>query len=118
MRMRNDAAASDDAHEQLVAILAKELCQPLAPIRDAAALLRQDAIDERTLRLASEVIERGAGDMHRLIGDLLDVSRMQAGAMEIRVEPALLSDLVERAVESARLLAREHGHTLHVSVST
>jgi signal transduction histidine kinase len=55
--------------------------------------------------------------MHRLIGDLLDISRMQAGAMEIRVEPALLTDLVERAVESARLLARDRGHTLHVSVS-
>lgn len=116
MRLRNDAAASEDAHERLVAILANELCQPLAPIRDAAAMLRQDALDERTLRHASEVIERRAGDMHRLIGDLLDISRMQAGTMEIRVEPTLLTDLVERAVESARLLARERGHTLHVSV--
>jgi len=118
MRLTNDAAASEDAHQQLVAILANELCQPLAPIRDAAAMLRQGTIDERTLRHASEVIERRAGDMHRLIGDLLDISRMQAGTMEIRVEPALLTDLVERAVESARLLARERGHTLHVSVNT
>ena len=118
MHMRNDAAASRDAHERLVAILANELCQPLAPIRDAAALLKQDSIDESTLRHASEVIERRAADMHRLIGDLLDASRMQAGAMEIRVQPTLLTDLVEGAVESARLLARERGHTLHVSVST
>jgi nitrogen-specific signal transduction histidine kinase len=49
MRLRDDAAACEDAHEQLVAILANELCQPLAPIRDAAALLRQDTLDERTL---------------------------------------------------------------------
>ena len=118
MRLGNDAAASEEAQAQLVAILANELCQPLAPIRDAAAMLRQDTIDERTLRHASEVIERRAGDMHRLIGDLLDISRMQAGTMEIRVEPTLLTDLVERAVESARLLVRERRRSLHVSICT
>jgi len=117
MDMATNAVASEDSHELLVAILAHELCHPLAPIRHAAALLKQEAVDENTLRLAAEVIERQAGDMHRLIGDLLDVSRMQAGSLDIRVERTRLTHLVERAVESAGPLARERGHTLHVSVS-
>jgi signal transduction histidine kinase len=115
--MTNDATASDGVHERLVAIFANELRHPLAPIRDAAAQIRQAAVDADTLRHAAEIIERQASDMQRLIGDLLDVSRMQVGALDLRVKPALLTQLVERAVESAAPLARERGHTLHVSVA-
>ena len=115
--MTDDAAASDGVHEQLVAIFANELRHPLAPIRDAAARIKLAAVDADTLRHAAEIIERQASDMHRLIGDLLDVSRMQVGALDLRVKPALLTQLVEHAVESAAPLARERGHTLHVSVT-
>lgn len=114
--MTYDAGASDGVHEQLVAIFANELRHPLAPIRDAAAQIRRQAVDADTLRHAAEIIERQASDMHRLIGDLLDVSRMQVGALDLRVKPALLAELVEHAVESAAPLARERGHTLHVIV--
>jgi len=115
--MTNDTASPDGTHEQLVAIFTHELCHPLAPIRDAAALLRQDTLDADTIRRAAEIIERQASDMHRLIGDLLDVSRMQVGALELRVSRTLLAELVERAIESAAPLVRERGHTLHVSVA-
>jgi signal transduction histidine kinase len=114
--MTYDTAASDGVHEQLVAIFANELRHPLAPIRDAAAKIRQQAVDADTLRQAAAIIERQASDMHRLIGDLLDVSRMQVGALDLRVKPALLAELVEHALESAAPLARERGHTLHVIV--
>jgi len=114
--MTYDAAASDGVHERLVAVFANELRHPLAPIRDAAAKIRQEAVDAETLRHAADIIERQAGDMHRLIGDLLDVSRMQVGALDLRVKPALLTELVEHALEFAAPLARERGHTLHVVV--
>jgi signal transduction histidine kinase len=114
--MTYDAAASDGVHEQLVAIFANELRHPLAPIRDAAAQIKQTAVDADTLRHAADIIERQASDMHRMIGDLLDVSRMQVGALDLRVRPALLAELVEHALESAGPLARERGHTLHVIV--
>jgi signal transduction histidine kinase len=105
------------ANEQLVAIVAHELRYPLIPIRNAAALLRQDSLDAATVRRAAEIIERQAIGMNRLIGDLVDVSRLQLGAIELRPARALLSELMERAVEAAAPMASERGHTLAVSVT-
>ena len=101
----------------LIAMVAHELRQPLLPIRHAAALLGNAVSDPATMRRAAEIIEREADNMNRLIGDLVDVSRMQSGALELRCKRAPLSELMERAIESAGLLASDHGHRLSVSVS-
>jgi signal transduction histidine kinase len=110
-------AEADSAHSQLIAIVAHELRYPLVPIRNAAALLQQDVVDAATIRRAAEIIERQANSLNRLIGDLVDVSRMQRGKMEIRPARALLSTLMECATESAHPLAQERSHTLLLSVS-
>jgi signal transduction histidine kinase len=115
--MTTAAAASNGAHEKLLAIVAHELRNPLMPIRNAAALLRQDAPDADTVRRAADIIERQASAMHRLIGDLLDVSRTQLGVLEMLRVRAPLSELIDRAIESAGPAAEERGHTLLVSVS-
>ena len=115
--MTTAAAAANGAHKQLIAIVAHELRNPLMPIRNAAALLKQNAPDADTVRRAAEIIERQANAMHRLIGDLLDVSRTQLGAMELIRVRAPLSELMERAIESAGPASEERGHTLLVSVS-
>ena len=101
---------------QLVAIVAQELRYPLVPIRNAAALLRYDLVDVATIRRSADIIERQVDGMNRLIGDLVDVSRMQRGTMEIRRARAPLSTLVECVSESAQPLANESGHTLAVSL--
>jgi signal transduction histidine kinase len=115
--MRTAAAVSDGAHAQFISIVAHELRNPLLPIRNAAALLKHEAPDSATVRRAAEIIERQASAMHRLIGDLVDVSRMQLGAMEMRRARAPLSELMERAIESAGPVAADRGHTLSASVS-
>jgi signal transduction histidine kinase len=102
---------------QLIAIVAHELRYPLVPIRNAAALLQKDLVDSATIKRAAGIIERQVTGMNRLIGDLVDVSRMQRGTMEIRRVSALLSTLLEWSIESAQPLANERGHTLSVSVS-
>ncbi len=111
------AQVSGVYNEELIAMVAHELRQPLLPIRHAAALLGNAVPDPATMRRAAEIIEREADNMNRLIGDLVDVSRMQSGALELRCKRAPLSELMERAIESAGLLASDHGHRLSVSVS-
>lgn len=101
----------------VVAMIAHELSHPLVPIRNAAALLRDASHDANAVRRVAEIIEREAGNMNRLIGDLSDVSHMQMGTLELHRRRAPLSELMERAVESAGSFAREHGHMLSVSVS-
>lgn len=115
--MKTVADAPEGAQEQLVAIVAHELRYPLFPIRDAAALLRQESPDAATVRRAAEIIERQAAAMNRLIGDLVDVSKMQLGAIQMRPARALLSGLMEHAVESATPLVTDRGHALTVSVT-
>jgi len=102
---------------QLIALVAHELRHPLLPIRHAAELLRDAVSDAGTVRRAVEIIDREAENMNRLIGDLVDVSRMQSGALELLCKRAPLFELMERAIESVGLFAREHGHPLSVSVS-
>jgi len=108
---------ADRAHSQLIAIVAHQLRYPLVPIRNAAALLQHDVVDTATIRRSAGIIERQVKGMNRLIGDLVDVSRMQRGTLEIRRVRAQLSTLVECAIESAQPFANERGHTLTVSVS-
>jgi signal transduction histidine kinase len=110
------AQVSGVYNAELIAMVAHELRQPLLPIRHAAALLGNAVPDPATMRRAAEIIEREADNMNRLIGDLVDVSRMQSGALELRCKRAPLSELMERAIDSAGLLASDHGHRLSVSV--
>ena len=115
--MKLTPAVSDGAQEQLIAIVAHELRHPLMPIRNAAALLRQDSPDAATIRRAAEIIERQASDMNRLIGDLVEVSRVQQGTLELRRVRAPFSALVEHALEAAGPMVSECERTLYVSVS-
>ena len=102
--------------EQRLAMVAHELRYPLVPIRNAAALLRDATHDQATVLRAAEIIEREAVHLARLIGELLDVSRVQLGAQQLHCKRAPLSELVDRAIESARPFARHHGHRLSLSV--
>jgi signal transduction histidine kinase len=103
--------------EQIITVVAHELRFPLTPIRNAAALLRQVPADTATVRRAAEIIERQATRLDRLITDLVDVSRMQYGVLEVRSQRTKLSDLLNLALESAGRIATERGHALTVSAS-
>ena len=67
-------------------MLAHELRNPLAPISNAARTLRLGGSDARALRSASDMLERQVGQMSRLVDDLLDLSRITRGRIELRKE--------------------------------
>jgi len=113
----NSTVVSAGVHHQLVALVATELRHPLVPIRNAAALLRHESLDAATIRRAAEIIERQVSGMNRLIGDLLEVSRLQMGSLELRPVRTSLSDLMRRVVESAGPVASERGQELLVTLS-
>lgn len=100
---------SDRKKDDFLALLAHELRNPLAPIRNALQLLRL-AADEGIRERSQQIMERQLGHMVRLIDDLLDVSRINRNKMELRIARITLADAVSSAVETARpaIDAAEH----------
>jgi signal transduction histidine kinase/ActR/RegA family two-component response regulator len=99
--------------DEFLATLAHELRNPLAPIRNALTLLRQGDSD---MALACDVMERQVGHMVRLVDDLLEVSRLTRGMIELRREAVDLADVIAAAVETSRPLIDAAGHALTVSL--
>jgi PAS domain S-box-containing protein len=102
--------------DEFLAMLAHELRNPLAPIRNAAHVLRRLQLDEPRVRWAQEIIERQVAHLSRLVDDLLDVSRIVRGKVNLRVEPIDLPVLVRHAIESTRPLMDAMRHQLHVQL--
>ena len=102
--------------DEFLAMLSHELRNPLAPILNAVHLLRHQG-DENPLRLqARTIIERQAGQLARLVDDLLEVSRVTTGSIKLHLERLDIRSIVEHAVESARPLIDLHAHELSVSL--
>jgi signal transduction histidine kinase len=85
--------------DEFLATLAHELRNPLAPIRTAAHLLTLRGTEDPSLRQLHELIGRQAAHMARLVDDLLDVSRIERGQVQLRTEPLDLGAVVAHAVE-------------------
>ena len=92
---------ADPRKDEFLAMLAHELRNPLAPIRSAAALLgRRDEIATAAARHAVAVIERQVAHLARLVDDLLDVSRITHGKLQLRHEVVALDAIIDSAIES------------------
>jgi PAS domain S-box-containing protein len=100
--------------DEFLAMLAHELRNPLAPISNAAQLLALAGADAGRVRQSSEVIIRQVGHMTDLVDDLLDVSRVTRGLVELERERLDLGGVVASAVEQARPLVEARQHVLHV----
>ena len=109
-------AEADRRKNEFLAMLAHELRNPLAPIRNAAQVLALSAGNREVVRSASEMIGRQVGQMVRLVDDLLDVSRISRGKIELRRERIELASSVHHAVEAARSLYHSMGHDLTVTL--
>ena len=107
------AGASKD---EFLAMLAHELRNPLAPISSAAQLLSMPGMNEERVRLASDIIGRQVRHMTELVDDLLDVSRVARGLVELDMAPLDINSIVDAAVEqSAPMMeARMHEFALHL----
>jgi len=107
---------ADRRKNDFLATLAHELRNPLAPIRNAVELLRMKGPLPVDKRGPTEVIDRQARALTRLVDDLLDISRITQNRLELRREPASLSAIVEAAVEASRPLIDAGGHSLEVKL--
>jgi PAS domain S-box-containing protein len=101
-RRIEELEASEQRINEFLAMLGHELRNPLAPIRNAVAIIHQGRQDEATTERAAGVIERQVGHLARLVDDLLDVSRITSGKIELRKETSDFHAAVIAAVEGAR----------------
>ncbi len=99
---------------EFLAMLAHELRNPLAPIRNALAILSVSREASPQVAWCREVIERQTTHLTRLVDDLLDMSRITRGKMQINGAPMDLNAAVERAVEAARPFVESRRHRIEV----
>ena len=98
--------------DEFLAMLAHELRNPLAPISTAAQILKLSGGDPKRIAQAGDVIGRQVRHMVELVDDLLDVSRVTRGLVELEKEPVDLKSVIQNAIEQARPLIEKKGHTL------
>jgi signal transduction histidine kinase/ActR/RegA family two-component response regulator len=107
---------ADRRKDEFLATLAHELRNPLAPITSAVKLMESPAADEKQRQWGREVIARQVQRMALLLDDLLDVSRITRGRLDLRKDYVDLQSLVGSAVETARPLIDAKNHTLTVDL--
>ncbi len=109
--------ASDRSKDEFLAMLSHELRSPLAPIANAVQLLGLQRESENLIQQqARGIIERQMAHLQRLVADLLEVSRITTGRVQLRREPVAVSSIVEGAVETSRPLLEQRRHELTVSL--
>ena len=117
-RERNAEAlrAADRRKDVFLATLAHELRNPLAPMRTALEIMRIATDNEAARAQAQSILERQLKQMARLIDDLLDLSRISHGKLELRREHVTLRAVVESAVEITRPTLEALGHQLRIDL--
>jgi len=107
----------DRRKDEFLAMLSHELRNPVAPIRNAAEALQRLVPDDQQRSLVA-MVQRQAGQLSRLLDDLLDVARITQGRIELRQEVIDLATLIAVAVETVEPLVREKRHQLTVTPAT
>ncbi len=109
---------TDRRKDEFLATLAHELRNPLAPVCNALQILKMPKVDSQTVERTREMMERQVQHLVRLVDDLLDVSRVMRGKIELRRERVELASIVARAVETAQPLVDAQRHELSVRISS
>ena len=112
----NALRLANQRKDDFLAMLAHELRNPLAPISTAAQVLRLRQGDPSYAQRAGEIIERQVRHMTELVDDLLDVSRVTRGLVQMEREPVELRAVVDAAVEQVRPLVEARHHELAVEL--
>jgi PAS domain S-box-containing protein len=117
-RLRAEEALkeADRRKDEFLAMLAHELRNPLAPIRNALQILKMPRADHEAVRQAREMMERQVQYLVRLVDDLLDVSRIMRNRIELRKERLELATVFSRAIETTQPALDARGHELGVSL--
>ncbi len=122
-RYEQSLQEADRRKNEFLAMLAHELRNPLAPMRNALQIMRLTASrevqrpEDEAIRSASTMMDRQVSQMVRLVDDLLDVSRISRGRIELRKARTELSSAIHHAVEAASASYKSMGHTLIVKIA-
>ena len=126
--LKREMARSKEAEEKLkeasrrkdefLAMLSHELRNPLAPIRNAAEVMRRIAPADPGIAWAREVVERQVTHLAQLVDDLLDVSRITQGKIALKKEAVELGKVIQHSVDTARSFMETKRHHLTVNVSS
>jgi PAS domain S-box-containing protein len=111
-----ELAEADRQKNEFLAMLAHELRNPLAPMRNSLHLLKMQGANEEVTQHAREVMERQLQNLVRLVDDLLDLARIIRGQIDLRREEIDVAVAVARAIEIARPVVDAQGHELDVSL--
>jgi two-component system CheB/CheR fusion protein len=113
LRKRAEALAEADENKNMfLSTLSHELRNPLAALVNALELIGVSAPDNTALAYPVKLIERQVAVIRRLVDDLLDVTRISTGKIELKLEPIDVRDVLARAVETTRPLVSSRGHRL------
>lgn len=115
-RLYEELRVADRRKDEFLAILAHELRNPLAPLRNAVEILRISEGDRESEDFAREIAERQVQALSRMVDDLLDVSRIMQRKIELKKERVDLRKVVDRAVEIAKPTIDASSHRLEVDL--
>jgi signal transduction histidine kinase len=110
-----DIKEGDRRKDEFLAMLSHELRNPLAPIRNAVEIMRMAGPLHTEMHWARDMIDRQLRLLNRLVDDLLDVSRITRGKIQLRFEPVDVAAVVTSAVETSRPLIESRNHNLTVA---
>ena len=113
---RDAIAASAQRKDEFLAMLAHELRNPLAPIRNALHLLGESAVPEQERASLRAMMKRQVDHMVRLVDDLVEVSRLSRGTIELRRDVVELADVLRNAIDLSRPLIDTGRHALHLDL--
>lgn len=116
IEIENALRESERRKDEFLAILAHELRNPLAPLRNALAIFRSGKANEGTQAQAREMMERQINQMVRLVDDLMDISRITRDKIQLQKEHIKLDVLLQNAVETAQPIIDSFGHYLKLNL--
>ena len=115
-RIESELREADRRKDEFLGMLAHELRNPLAAIMTAGEVLHRTVPDSQAQKLTA-VVRRQTRALARMVDDLLDVSRVTLGKIELASEPLLLGEIVSRAADTARDHMARHGLEFDVRIS-
>jgi PAS domain S-box-containing protein len=117
-RAEEELKEADRRKDEFIATLAHELRNPLAPIRNAVEMLGLCQSSDPDFEWSRNVIDQQVKHLACLVDDLIDVSRITRNRLVIKKERVSLADLINGALDAARLLIEQRGHLLTVALPT
>jgi K+-sensing histidine kinase KdpD len=115
-RLYHELQDASHRKDEFLAMLGHELRNPLAPIRNAMQILRVKSASAPELQELAALVERQIQQLTRLVDDLLDVSRVGHGKINLQIQPVDLKTVVALAIESSRQLIDARKHVLKDSL--